>query len=1253
MRTWPIRWKLFAVPLAAVLLLAAAAFWLFASTARYEQSVRSAVAAAINPRAAASTRDTAALHAAQVAAAQALDLAEQSFLDEKIALIACLCAVAVGLLGVGWFAADAIAKRLRQVRDSLSTLLDRGAATARDELPTGDELELLTHRLHWGIIHDRERRSRLRRSSELLEFAQAAGGFGGFDLDLITGQVAATPLFFELAGLSNAASLFTRDEWLATVHPEDFEGVVHKLNDAIASGGTFQAEYRSLRLDGEPRWLAGRGQVLKDAEGFPARVIGSVTDITERQQLETSLRYVTESLNRAQAVAGVATMDLDFGRKTWLASANFRELLNISPTTQLDDLEGHLTSVHPEDFERICQAAFDTTPESPAYRCEFRVILPDLTERWISETANCTHGPKGELTRITGSLVDVTHLKRTEAALDALQKRLARTVRGTRDGVWELDIPGNKSWFGPRFEELLGYGLGELEHSRDRFEALIHPDDRGVVRSGIDGHLARAAAFDVEVRIQHKTGHYEWVRLRAQAEYDALGKPTWLAGSMQLITDRKLAEQAAIDAKVAAEAANQAKSSFLANVSHEIRTPMNGVIGMSQMLAETLLDDTQREYVEIIRGSAEALLSLINDVLDLSKIEAGRLDLECVEFDLRDVIYETVSVMALQAAVKGLELIVDIKDIPVLQRGDPGRLRQIIMNLVGNAIKFTHEGYIVLTASSSHGGTGGNGDTTGTSTTGVVRGTGDTGHGGTGTGGNGITGGTGGTCSNGSSSGHGDTGNSGDTGGHGGTGNGNGGTGSSSSDNGEPRLLLEITDTGIGIPADRIDRLFKTFSQIDSSTTRYYGGSGLGLSIVKHLAELMGGEVGVRSAPGVGSTFWVTTRNSPVAEQPAFIPSGAGKRILVVDDVPASRASLALKLHYFSFDAAAVGGVDEALQFLERGEPVNLVLADELMPGRGGLDLLAALRGDSRYSALPFVLLSLFGSEHDVERWPHRPDAIGHKPVRASKLADLLTSVFTGESPRLPSDPVRRSTIASFRGRRILLVEDNVVNQRVAQRVLQRLAAEVTLANNGAEALERLAESTFDAVLMDCQMPVMDGFTATRMIREAERQKGTGARLPIIALSANVMSKDREHCIAAGMDAHLAKPLEPSRLADCLARYLKAGDAPTDVDLVALHELTGGDADFERELVDTFVQSGDRCLADIVAALKVQDLDTIGKRAHSLKGASANMHAHTLSAAAASLESAARGHLVQEIDALVDQLRERLQAVNEQLTKVS
>jgi PAS domain S-box-containing protein len=1158
----------------AVLLLAAATLALFEATRHYEQTVRTAVAAAIHPSALAAPRDADTLRAAQAAAAQALNQTADSFSDDRMAFAACLGTAVFALLGAAWSEANSVAKRIRTLRESLSDALDRGTVPAGDDIPAGDELELLSNRLHLGIIHGREREGRLRRSSELLEFAQAAGGFGVFDLDLVTGQVTGTPLFFELIGLENSTLLFTRDEWLATVHPEDREGLILTLNDAIAAGGRFQAEYRALRLDAKLRWLAGRGQVLMDAEGFPARVIGTVTDVTARKQLESSLRYASESLNIAQAVAGVATMDLDFGRNSWLASANFHEILAISPATRLDDLEGRLASVHPEDVARSRRAAFDTTPENPSYRCEYRVLLPDGTERWISETANCAHGRQREITRITGSLVDVAHLKRTEAALDSLEKRLARTMRGTRDGVWELDIPGNTTWFGPRFEELLGYGTGELDHSRQRFEELIHPDHRAGARAAIESHLARDTPLDVEVRILHKAGHYEWVRLRAQAEYDA-GKPTWLAGSMQLITDRKLAEQSAIDAKLAAEAANHAKSDFLANVSHEIRTPMNGVIGMSQMLAETPLDRTQREYVDIIRGSADALLSLINDVLDLSKIEAGRLDLECVQFDVRDVIYETVAVMALQSAVKGVELIVDIKDIPVLQRGDPGRLRQIVMNLVGNAIKFTHEGYIVLTASRA-----GDGD-------------------------------------------------------------------------GATKLRIGVTDTGIGIPANRIDRLFKSFSQIDSSTTRYYGGSGLGLSIVKHLAELMGGEVGVRSELGRGSTFWVTMNMDPLAEQPAFIPSGLGKRILVVDDVPASRDSLALKLSFFSFDAVTVAGVDEALEFLNRGEVVSLVLADELMPGRGGLDLLAALRSDPRYASLPFVLLSLFGSEHDVDHWSHRPDAIGRKPVRASKLASVLNGVFSGESPRLTTDLERGPALPSFRGRRILLVEDNVVNQRVAQRVLQKLAAEVTLANNGAEALERIAETPFDAVLMDCQMPVMDGFTATQHIRDAERRKNTGYRLPIIALSANVMSEDRERCIAAGMDAHLAKPVEPTRLADCLGRYLKTSGAPADVDLDALRELTGGDTDFARELVDTFVSSGDRCLADIAAALKVRDLETIGKRAHSLKGASANIYARLLSAAASSLEHAARGNGPHDIDGLVDQVRERLQAVNEQLRKVS
>jgi two-component system, sensor histidine kinase and response regulator len=1019
-----------------------------------------------------------------------------------------------------------------------------------------------------------ERVAPMQRSTDFQEFAQEAGGFGVFDLNLLTGDISGTPLFFDLIGQQSRDLRLTREEWVASIHPEDLEAVVVELGAAIDAAAKYQTEYRTLLLNGKIRWLACRGQVMLDADGLPSRAIGTITDITERKELEEKLRDATDSLNIAQIAAGLATFDFNFGRNTRICSDNFHTLLGIPPSTKLDDLNLLLSRVHPDDVARSRSAPIETTPEEPSYRCEYRVLLDGGGERWIAEKATVSHGKSGEVLRIIGAIVDITDLKRTEAALDSIESRLERAVRGTQDGLWEIDLVTNVPWFGLRFEEMLGYSVGELSASRDVFTSLVHPEDREKLATCSENHRLRHTVYDVEFRVRHKAGHYEWLRSRAQAERAADGTPLRLAGSTQLITDRKLAEQGTLDAKLAAEAANRAKSNFLANVSHEIRTPMNGVIGMAQILSETALDATQREYVDIIRGSAKALLTLINDVLDLSKIEADRLELEHVEFDLRDVIYETVAATALHSADKGIELVVNISvDVPVIARGDPGRLRQIVTNLMANAIKFTHEGHVVL-------------DATGT----VV-------------------------------------------------------------EDGRFTLRIEVTDTGIGIPADRLDRLFKTFSQIDSSTTRHYGGSGLGLSIVKRLAELMGGEVGVRSELGQGSCFWVTINAEAVLEQSEREPVGLGRRILIVDDLAVSRESLARKLKLARFDTVSVAGVDEAWEQLAKNPDFDLVLADEFMPVRGGLDLLRLLRAEPRYANLPFVLLSMFGAEQDATERKQRPNAIALKPIRAATLTALLVQVLTGNVPRkqkiapvLPASP-------TFSGHRILLVEDNPVNQRIAQRLLEKMAADVTLANNGAEALERIAESTFDAVLMDCQMPVMDGFTATRRIRELERQSGRGKRLPIIALTANVMTADRESCITAGMDAHLGKPIEPAQLTDCLSRYLKPDIVQPEVDMSALHEITGGDVEFEKELIATFVSSGDQCLAEILAALRVSDFDTIGKRAHALKGASANIHASGLAAAASSLETAARASSVSEIDVLVQELTDRLQAVNAELRK--
>jgi two-component system, sensor histidine kinase and response regulator len=1013
----------------------------------------------------------------------------------------------------------------------------------------------------------------VRRSAEFLEFAQAAGGFGVFELNLATGHVKGTSLFFELIGLECRDMSLSREEWLASVFPEDLEGVVRTLSDAIAQGGGYETEYRTLTTSGEIRWLAGRGQVLPGSEGYDSRIIGTITDITERKELEDRLRYATESLNIAQTAAGVATFDFDFRRNSRICSDNFRELMGLAASTPLDDLNLTLANVHPADFLRVRSAPSETTVDNPNYRCEYRLLI-DGQERWIGERAKVSHGPSGEIERITGALVDISDLKRTKAALGTVEIRLKRALRGSQDGLWEIDLVTNTNWYGEGFAALLGYTPRELPTSREGFLTLIHPEDVESLKASVASHLEHRTAHDMEFRVRHKAGHYEWIRGRGQAERAADGTPLRIAGAMQVITDRKLAEQAIVDAKLAAEAANRAKSSFMANLSHEIRTPMNGVLGMSEILAETQLDSTQREYLDIIRGSAKALLSLINGVLDLSKIEADRLELENVDFDFISLMYETVAATALQTASKGIELIVSIEpDVPVKIRADPGRLRQVVLNLIGNAVKFTHEGHITLYSAARRDAEG------------------------------------------------------------------------------RTSLTIEVTDTGIGIPPDRLDRLFKTFSQIDSSTTRHYGGTGLGLSIVKRLGELMGGEVGVRSEVGKGSTFWVRVPVEVPQAQPTRVTTGLGKRILIVDDIPAALESLAMKLKLYGYETLGAGSVDEALSLIAEDSSIDVVLADELMPMRGGLDLLDALRSEPRYATLPFILLSLFGAEHDTADRAHRPDGVGLKPVRAALLNTLVDQVLTGKKPSAPA--VRSATPAppTFRGNKILLVEDNPVNQRVAQRTLQNLAAEVTIANNGAEALERIAATAFDAILMDCQMPVMDGFTATRRIRESERTRGA-KRMPIIALTANVMSEDREKCLAAGMDAHLGKPIEPAQVIEALSRFLKGKEAAPAVDRAALRELTGGDIEFERELAETFVRSGDQCLAEIIAALKVSDLDTVRKRAHSLKGASANIHALDLSQVASSLESAARENSVPAIGGLVAELTEKLAAVNAELRKV-
>ena len=754
---------------------------------------------------------------------------------------------------------------------------------------------------------------------------------------------------------------------------------------------------------------------------------------------------------------------------------------------------------------------------------------------------------------------------------ESKNKLLATIVEQSSEAIWTRDLGGKiTSWnsgalamFGYSAEEVIGREVDvcetTAEDERARVQRLLAGekfayDARAITRSG--------GAIDVQVAVA-----------------PLLDDANRCIGSIAVardVTQHKRSEEALRLAREAAEAANHAKSSFLARMSHEIRTPMNGVLGMTELLLETGLTSTQRKYAETVQRSGKTLLGIINDLLDFSKIEAGKLELENVDMDLRRTMEDIVDLLAERARAKGLELACSVPpDLVTQLRGDPLRLGQVLTNLLGNAIKFTDQGSVVMRVSPI--------EETASRIT----------------------------------------------------------------------MRFAVSDTGVGISEEAQSRIFEEFAQADGSTTRKHGGSGLGLAISKQLVEMMGGSIHVESVLGGGSTFWFTASFEKQAGLTHAEASGAplglltGARALVMEASPINRAILLEQLANWGMNTRVAETPQQVVEFLSdaasRSLPYDIAIIDLGLPGTDSFELARNIRARTDTARLRLVMLTRRHVEIRTAREAGF-DACLIKPVRQTVLYECLVNALAGHAQDAAAAPAAaapaESVPAGSRGR-ILLVEDNVINQQVALGILQIQGYGVTVANNGKEALEACGQDDFDLILMDCHMPEMDGFEATMEIRKRE-QASRRKRVPIVALTANAMAQDREECLNAGMDDHLSKPFSMQTMQEMLERWVPRPSAAQakNVNLAAASEQapvidrqvldylatlrTNGKPELLARTINLYLVESPKLVQKLKQAAAASDAPELARSAHSLKSCSANVGARLLSRYCGDIEASAR-----------------------------
>jgi PAS domain S-box-containing protein len=968
--------------------------------------------------------------------------------------------------------------------------------------------------------------------------------------------------------------------------------------EAYASGKQYNLEASALRI-GEHRLLIIERlrSAYGDIQALAQKARDKNLDYDRLRRIEEALRKSEERyrdlFENASDLIQSSGPDgkLIYANRAWCEALGYTE--DEVPSLSIFDI------IHPTSRQH-CQEMFSRVMAGEKVdHLEAKFVTKGGNTIRVEGSSSCRF-KDGKPYATRSIFRDITKRYRAEQALRKSEQQLQAILDNSTTVIYLKDYWGRYILVNNRFENLfhvskdLVVGKSDFDLFPKEIAEQFRTNDMKVLEAG--------TAIEWEEEALHDDGPHTYLSIKFPLR-DSAGAAYAVCGISTDITERKRMEAEVEQARDEALESARLKAEFLANMSHEIRTPMNAIIGMSGLLLDTELSGEQREFAETVRSSAEALLTLMNDILDFSKIEAGKLTFETMDFDLRNAVEGAVDLLAEPAQAKGVELFSMLhSDVPTQLRGDPGRLRQVLINLLSNAVKFTEHGEVIVRVTKAEEKAG------------------------------------------------------------------------------EGALLrFEVSDSGIGIPEDAQRRIFEVFSQADGSTTRKYGGTGLGLAISKQLVEMLGGQIGVESAPGKGSTFWFTARfETQPAEAVRRDEPGLqleGLRVLIIDDNATNRKLVHHQITSWGMRNGSVESGAEALTVLRReaaaGDPYRIAILDMQMPEMDGLTLARSIKADPAISGTRLLMMTSLGRRDDAAIREAGVELCLSKPVKQSQLFDCLATLAAGHLVEDSPQPLRPAKPANQRisrkgthHLRILVAEDNIANQKVALRMLERLGYAAEAVANGTEVIDALERVPYDLVLMDCQMPEMDGYEATKEIRKRE---GESRYTTIIAMTANALGGDRERCIEAGMDDYISKPVKKETLRAAIERWTVdhgaresdgehgPGDSAEVIDLRVIAELRGlrsaTDPEFFNHLIDLFIEETPRRLAAIGTAIEGSDAATLAQQAHALKGSCAQLGARRMAGLCGILEEQGRAGSVSGAQALFSGLEDEFASVRKALER--